>query len=300
MRFSFILSILGLALSSTLGAQKVWATDFSKADSVGNLEQEFICYDEKKLSRPYSICYREQKYTNSEDIVYFFHDMNSSEKIWFTAASDMPQVQRIWDREGYRPRIVSISFGRQKVLIKNIATPEHNFFLKEALPFIESEYGGLRNGKRHIMGQAMGAISAINLSLRKDVSFNTVSLLCPSLSDLNPFASERFIQDFASKRNLNLGRLQELIRLQKENYLSAGDWNNNNPNLLLSKFGTKQRPKIYVSAGGDSYGFRYGTESFLTQAKSLGFSPKWEPVNGAHCSFRAASFAKFIMEESRL
>lgn len=264
-----------------------------------DLQKEFICYHEKKLSIPYDVCYREQKYTNSEDIVYFFHDRDQDEKIWFRTASGLPQVQALWERSGYRPRIISISFGRRKILLRNIATREHKFFLTEALPFIENEYGGLRNGKRHMMGQGMGAVSVVNLGLRKEVKFNTLSLLCPALSDINPYASEKFVLDYVSAKNLDLGRVQELLRLQKENYLNRTDWNNNSPNLLLSKFGVKDRPKIYASAGGDVFGYRFGVDTFLGNAKRLGFLPKWEPTNGAHCSFRAASFAKFIMEEAR-
>lgn len=262
-------------------------------------DQEFICYTEKKLSRSFDVCYRDARYTNSEDIVYYFHDMNSTEKDWFKAASGLPQVQRIWDKNNYRPRIVLVSFGRQKVLIKNIATPEHKFFLTEALPFIESEYGGLGQGKRHIIGQAMGAISAINLSLRKEIFFDSISLLCPALSDVNPFARAEDIVDYASEKNISEKYLQGLIKLQKENYLSSSDWENNNPNLLLSKYNNKSRLSLYISAGGDQYGFKYGVETFLKNAKKFGIYPKWEPVKESHCSFRVASFAQFIIDESR-
>lgn len=269
-------------------------------NEVGSVPTEFNCYEEKKTRIPFSICYRDLKTTNSDDVVYFFHDSDSDEKDWFKAVNGLPQVQRIWDQAGYRPRVVSLSFGRRKVLVKNIATPEHAFFLKEAIPFIENEIlGGLRNGKRHIVGQAMGAVSVSNLALRKDVQFSTVSLICPAFTDLNPYSTEKYALKYIEDNHLNAGLVLKLQKLQKENYLSAGDWDGNNVNLLLSKFGNKMRPAIYVSAGSSGgYGFELGTDTFITTAKRLGFHPSWEPTNGRHCSYREQGFANFILNES--
>lgn len=296
MRVLFSLAPVFISTLFLLNSQSAYAKGTQKDQSFA---EEFSCYTERKLDLPYSICYRQQQYTNSDDIVYFLHAEDTDEKALFKSTTGMPMVQRIWDSEGYRPRIVSISFGRRKLLLRNFVNKEHLFFLTKALPFIENEYGGLRNGKRHIIGQSMGAVSAINLTLRKDVFFNTTSLLCPAFSDLNPYASEKEIFEYSADKRIQPDSLRSLLRLQKENYLNRADWINNSPRLLLSKFGKKNMPRIYVSAGGDSFGYKYGIESFLVASKGLGFSPQWEPVNGAHCSFRTASFAKFIMEEAR-
>lgn len=287
---------LYLATASVSHGQSLHITE----NEVGSVPADFSCYDEKKTRIPFSICYRDLKTTNSDDVVYFFHDMDSDEKDWFKSVNGLPQVQRIWDQAGYRPRVVSLSFGRRKLLVKNVATPEHAFFLKEAIPFIENEIlGGLRNGKRHIIGQAAGALSVSNVALRKEMQFATVSLLCPAFTDLNPYATEKFASKYIEDNHLDVGLVLKLQKILKENYLSGGDWDGNNVNLLLSKFGPKMRPAIYVSAGSSGgYGFELGTETFITTAKRLGFHPTWEQTNGRHCSYREQGFANFILNES--
>lgn len=288
-------TFLYLAISSVSYAQPTETPDPS-----GDISGEFNCYEQSKLSMPFSVCYRDAQYTNSDDIVYFLHDADSTEKDWFKSAKGFPQVQGIWDRAGYRPRIVTVSFGRRKILVRNIGTKEHLFFLKEAIPFLENEMGGLRNGKRHIVGQSTGAISASNLAFRKEVQFNSVSLLCPALTDLNPYSTEKQVMKYIEDNRLNGGLVVKNLKLQQENYISAWDWDMNYPTLLMSKFGPKLRPAIYVSAGGDNgAGFAMGTETFVQAAKRMGYHPTWEPTNGPHCSYREQGFAKFILEQAQ-
>lgn len=256
----------------------------------------YSCGSKTMQGIPFSYCYRNAEATNNDDIIYFFHGLNGSAKTWFTQWVGTLMVQYVWQSKGYRPRIVSVSFGKEWLLVDN---KKHNLltlFSNQVMPFIEKKMGGLRRGQRHLIGQSMGGFSAAQIALKKPGLFSRVALLCPSITTIGPYASKREVDDYIYRTAAWPWMVRKMLLISRNIFSDKADWDKHDPLILLKRYRYTTKSKFYVSTGmWDGYGFQEGSSVFSRIAKARAFDTQWIPVPGIHCNFNRLRTANFIM-----
>lgn len=291
-----IISIVLLLLYVAIPAQADFEEEMQSEVDAERLQ--FTCGAEKIQNVPFRYCYRDLNTTNSQDIIYFFHGLDGSEETWFTQYLGTLIIQKWWKWWGYRPRIVTVSFGPQWLLVNNQRFPLLPLFTKKIMPFLEGKIGGLKNGRRHLIGQSMGGFNAAEVSLKSPGLFSRVALLCPAISTVGPFSSSREIEDYIERTGASRELVKKMLTISRSVFLNQEDWNRHDPLLLLKNYRSPLKPKFYVSVGlEDGYGFQEGAGVFYALAKTRAFLSKWWPVPGGHCSFSRKGTAHFIMGE---
>lgn len=258
--------------------------------------QNYTCGSETAKGFDFTYCYRNAEATNNDDIVYFFHGLGGNAETWFTQCLGTLMVQKWWQIKGYKPRIVTISFGKQWLLVNNERFPLLPLFSNSIMPFLEKKMGGLRGGHRHLIGESMGGFNAAEVALKKPGLFSRVALLCPAITTINPFSSreeiERYIERTGASRNL----VQRMLQISQSVFINKADWEKHNPLALIRNYHSSKRSKFYVSTGlWDGYGFQEGSEIFSRLANANSFFSIWVPVPGGHCNFNRFITANFIM-----
>ncbi|MFV8259055.1 alpha/beta hydrolase-fold protein [Bdellovibrio bacteriovorus] len=256
----------------------------------------FICDSEELQGVRFKYCYRDPDSANNNDIVYFFHGLNGSEKTWHRQFLGTRTIQDWWELRGYRPRIISVSFGPQWLLVNNKRYPLLPAFTRVIMPFVEKKVGGLKGGQRHIIGQSMGGFNAAEISLKNPGMFSKVALLCPALATISPFASDREIDAYIRRTGALRCQVEKMQRISQSVFVDKKDWDNHDPLRLISRYPKGKKPRFYVSIGrNDGYGFQEGSAAFIKGAQAFSFLFSWVPVPGPHCNFKRIGTANFIM-----
>lgn len=275
---------------------KVFAQITPTEEEVQIARSSFTCDSEKIEGISFDYCYRNADSTNNKDIVYFFHPLNGSAATWFTQYLGTLMVQQWWQYRDYKPRIVTISFGKHWLLVNNARFPFLRLFTNSIMPFLEKKMGGLGNGHRHLIGESMGGFSAAYLALKKPGLFSRVALLCPAITTIGPFSSNQEIENYIGRTGAFPFFVNKMLRISRSIFINNKDWDNHNPLTLLKKYNGSNKTKFYVSTGiWDNYGFQEGSEAFYRLARSHSFFSIWIPVPGWHCNFNRINTANFIM-----
>lgn len=276
----------------------VFSYAFDESEIRREIEQErlrFTCGADSVQGVGFRFCYRNLETTNSDDIIYFFHGLEGSEETWFTQYFGTLMVQKWWKHWGYRPRIVTVSFGPQWLLVDNARYPLLPLFVQGVLPLLEKKVGGLRRGHRHLIGQSMGGFNAAEVSLKASGIFNKVALLCPAIATVSPFDSSDKIEDYIQRTGASREKVQTMLQISRSVFIDPNDWTKHDPLRLLKKPQTK-KSRYFVSVGeSDDYGFQEGAEEFVEISRQSGFQTKWIPVAGGHCQFNRKGTAHFFM-----
>lgn len=260
--------------------------------------RNYSCDTETLKGITFSYCLRNQEATNNDDIVYFFHGLNGSEKTWFRQIFGTWIIQKWWYLKGYKPRVVGVSFGRQWLLVNNKKFPLLPFFTKEIMPYLEKRMGGLRKGRRHIIGQSMGGYNGAVIALKNPGMFSRVALLCPAITTVGPYADAQDIDNYVYRTHASPRLVRKMLNISRSVFVNQQDWVNHDPIHLLKNYHSPKKSKFYLSIGMfDGYGFQEGAETFYRLANKNAFLSRWVPVPGGHCSFSRRATAYFIMGE---
>lgn len=287
-----IISLILLLLYVSVSAKA------SDEDEIAIERQKYTCGSEKMQGVKFRYCYRNQEATNNNDIIYFFHGLNGSEETWFTQCLGTLIIQKWWQFRGYKPRIVAVSFGPEWLLVNNKRFPVLPLFAKGIMPYLESKMGGLKNGRRHIIGQSMGGFNGAEMALKYPGMFSRVALLCPALTTVGPYASQSEIDNYIYRTNASRELVYKMLNISRSVFLNQKDWENHDPLRLLRSYHGAKKPRFYLSIGkSDGYGFQEGAEEFYELASDNSFLSRWVPVPGGHCSFNRRATAYFIMGE---
>lgn len=291
----FTLAFLLLYVSLSVHAQV--PEDYLYEEDVPEAERgRFYCGTDESQGISYKYCYRDPGSTNSRDIVYFFHGLGGSEKTWHRQVLGTRIIQGVWEVHNYRPRIVSVSFGPQWLLVNNKRFPLIPFFTKVIMPTLEKKMGGLKGGKRHVIGQSMGGFNGAEVSLKNPGVFSRVALLCPAITTIGPYSSQREIDDYVHRTGAQRDLVEKSLRISRSVFLNQKDWDEHDPLKLLRKYPSEKKPRFFVSIGKwDDYGFQEGASAFIRRASDLSYFFTWVPVPGGHCNFKRVGTAKFIM-----
>lgn len=294
------ISILLLLLSVSVSTNATPEEQIEESPNFGEAEvqRSYSCGSDKVQGMPFKYCYRHAEATNNDDIVYFFHGLNGSETTWFTQCLGTGIIQKWWDFKGYKPRIVTISFGPKWLLVNNKRYPLLSALSKGIIPLLEKKMGGLRKGSRHVIGQSMGGFNAAEVALKNPGMFSRVALLCPAISTVSPYSSTQDINNYIFRTGAAKYLVEKMLGISHAIFTDESDWKNHDPLLLLKNYRSSQKSKFFVTIGmNDGYGFQEGALQFYRLAGSHGFLSRWVSTPGGHCNFNRKSTAYFIMGE---
>lgn len=261
-------------------------------------KKDYSCHQETIDRVPYSYCIRQVDRNLNQDIIYFFHGLNGNEETWFTQYLGTKMIQGQWNRKGYKPTIITISFGASWLLVDNKRIGLLPLFVGRIMPYLESKVGGLQAGRRMLIGQSMGGFNAVQASLQHPGLFSKVALLCPALTTLGPFASDDEISEYIRRNKADPVLIAEMIKITRMAFEDQEDWERHDPMKLISRKTLTQRPRFHISIGvTDEYGFFEGSWVFTKQGFKNLFFFDWMPVIGGHCNFSRTSASNFIMGE---
>ncbi|MGZ3775076.1 MAG: alpha/beta hydrolase-fold protein [Pseudobdellovibrionaceae bacterium] len=265
-------------------------------EDVQSERTRFTCDSDSAEGTSFSFCYRNADTTNNNDIVYFFHGLGGSEETWFTQFFGTLMIQNWWQLKGYKPRIVTVSFGRQWLLVNNERDSLLPLFTNKVMPFLERKIGGLKNGHRHLIGESMGGFNAAEVALKNPGLFSRVALLCPAITTIGPFSSSDQIEEYIERTGALTYMVQRMLKISRSIFINESDWEKHNPLTLIKNYRYPKRSKFFVSTGiWDTYGFQEGSRQFSQFANAHSFFSIWAPVPGPHCNFNRYMTANFIM-----
>jgi pimeloyl-ACP methyl ester carboxylesterase len=256
----------------------------------------YSCSQNTFEGKTFKYCLRDVSETNSQDIVYFFHGLGGDEETWFTQFLGTKFIYNHWTLHGYKPRIITVSFGPEWLLAQNSKSQTLGLMANRIMPYLENKVGGLQKGRRHIVGQSMGGFNAAEISLRYPRMFSKVVLLCPALSDVSPFAPMQEVLDYVDRTGADLKHVLLMRQVSLHFFSTPNDWSQHDPVELVRKVKTSTR--FYLTCGQqDEYGFQEGSDYFFAYAHNRLIPVELVRVPGPHCSFDRLSAADFIMRE---
>lgn len=256
---------------------------------------------EKEISAGYSYtyCIRQGNRNQNKDVVFFLHGLGGNARTWFTQTQGTQWIEKKWAEKGYRPTIVTVSFGEIWLLVNTPEYPLISAFKDEMMPFLESKIGGLAGGRRLLMGQSMGGFNSVQASLQLPGAFTKVVLMCPAITTVGPFDPPSAIDDYIQRTGANRSRVNLMLSISAEFFRSEDQWMAHEPFHLLQQY-AGPKPVFLVTTGlQDEFGFQEGSEVFASQARVLDFSATWVPLPGPHCVFDRAAVANFILDGRR-
>jgi pimeloyl-ACP methyl ester carboxylesterase len=291
-----LISIVLLLLHVSLRLQA-----FDEIDLYRDIHEErlqYTCDATRTQGIAFRYCYRNLDTTNNQDIIYFFHGLDGDEQTWFKQYLGTLIIQKWWKHWGYRPRIVTVSFGPEWLLVNNQRFPLLPLFTNKIMPYLESKMGGLGKGRRHLIGQSMGGFNAAEVSLKSPGLFSRVALLCPAISTIGPFSSDREIDNYITRTGATRDLVESMLKISRAVFLNQEDWLNHDPLVLIKKYHARNKSRFYITIGQhDEYGFQEGAKMFYFLAKMQAFFTNWLPVPGGHCNFSRKGTAQFIIGE---
>lgn len=276
----------------------IFSYGFAFSAPVEAESKDYSCHQESFDQIPFKYCIRHVDRTQTQDVVYFFHGLNGNEETWFTQFLGTKMIQGYWNRKGYKPTVITVSFGTSWLLVNSKRVGLLSLFVNRIMPFLEGQVGGLQNGRRMLIGQSMGGFNAVQASLQHPELFTKVALLCPALTTLGPFASEEEITDYIRRNKADPALIAEMLQITRKAFESQEDWELHDPMKLISQKTLTSRPRFHISIGvTDEYGFFEGSWVFTRNGFKNLFFFDWMPVIGGHCNFSRTSASKFIMGE---
>ena len=262
-------------------------------------DRSYSCDQANLRGVRFNYCLRKTSRQNTKDIVYYFHGSGGNADQWFRLYFMTMAMQRRWTYQGYDPMVITISFGPDWALIDNDRYKLLSYFKNVAVPFLENKVGGLQKGKRKLIGLSMGGYNAIQVGLREPRMFTRIALLCPAISTIGPYDSDREVNAYIRRTNACPSLVRRMIRISRQIFTDDRDWDEHDPLRMIKKYKSPYKPKFYISIGWrDSFGFYEGAQRFQkTSALRKIFSLQWVPVPGPHCMFDRNTAADFIMED---
>ncbi|WP_374030185.1 alpha/beta fold hydrolase [Bdellovibrio bacteriovorus] len=286
-----IISFMFVLVWTSLAFSQETETEIIETESV-----DYVCGHETLKGVSFKYCLRDIDRRQTQDIVYYLHGLGGSEKSWFRQLFSTRIIQHRWKRNGYYPMVITVSFGKEWLLVNNRRHKLLPFFTKVAMPYLEKKVGGLKKGKRHLIGQSMGGFNALQLALKNPTLFNKVVLLCPAISTISPFADNREVWRYIFRTKAIPFFVRKMQKISQRAFINQKDWEQHDPLLLMRNFRGRIKPKMYLSVGmADGYGFQEGSRELYKLAQHDSFWFWWVPVFGGHCAFDRGTSANFIM-----
>lgn len=235
---------------------------------------------------------------SSDQILYLLHGRNLNEQKWEDATYYTGMIQKEWEaHKVLPPRVVAISFGKLWLLtphaIFGADKSYYDVIVNEAIPQIEGAMGPAK--ERLLLGESMGGLNSLILSLRSPKLFKRVAALCPPIYSVSPFAPTRELIEMIKRTGADPQTAFLVLRIAGRVVDNEETWMLLSPLHLLEAAKTEDLPRFYVSGDlYDKYGIFEGAQAFVDKALSKGVSLEWRPIYGGHCATDIKSVAEFL------
>lgn len=247
----------------------------------------------------------------NRDILYYFHGRNGNELRWSEDYYYTGEIRKDWKRrKKSAPTVVSISFGPVWLLGPKNQSPVSgllDFTVGYLMPRIEKELGGLK-GKRLLLGESMGGVNALILSMKADLFERVVALCAPVAAEINPFSTadevKAYVETTTAWKNLKgsspdliYKTYEGLVQLSRAFFPTPQDWTGSNPMELAKTLDAKKAPEYYLAAGmKDEYLPFEGNQTLAQTLKSRKIKVDWRPAWGGHCIGDVPTISKFLVK----
>jgi S-formylglutathione hydrolase FrmB len=244
-------------------------------------------------------CVHRSAQTDRRAILYVLHGKNGNAQMWMSSSGYPALLQKYWQEDlASPPIIVTVSFG-PVWLAKSSANPSTSgvleTFQSEVFKVVEDRVG--RPQRRHLLGESMGALNVLALSLSFPKSFNKVAALCPPLFNESPFDEWSTWQSFLMRTGAKPKDLVTLVTMGRKMFKDDQEWRSFSPMDRVQSASFTKSQHFYISAGlKDGFGLFEGTEQFIKSLKRSGARVHWRPNSGRHCSVDIPSLARFLDE----
>lgn len=171
-------------------------------------------------------------------VVYLLHGHGGSEKDWFT--EKWGNMQHLLDSliaDESIPPIVAVTVAAGNSWYVDSSVPMESFYLKEFIPFIETQYRIDSSMGRTIAGDSAGGYGALRFSLLNPEMFEWVLLLSPAAYEPLPplISSSRKVKAFSENGSFSESKWRSYsYTLRWETLLKSG-----------------KKPHYFLSTGDD-------------------------------------------------
>jgi pimeloyl-ACP methyl ester carboxylesterase len=264
------------------------------------------CTAEENTPPLFKACSYRTTNSKSKKLLFYFHGLNGNVNEWEEERGIPSLLRQQWHDTGVdAPIVVSISFGPAWILFEKNSAPESGllpYFNQVAFPrvmaWLKQQTPNDFDPNLTLMGVSMGGLNATQVMLKGEQQFQRVALVCPALSNLNPFATKTEIRDYIKQTGANGELVEKTARGTKSFLDTPQSWEVENPFLNVQRLPLRFE-QIYLSASQqDDYGFWPGTVQFLTTLRQrLTNTPiqlTWRPLSGPHCVSDIISLAEFL------
>lgn len=245
----------------------------------------------------WSFCQFSNDNTDRRVILYVLHAKGQDGEFWERPIGYSSLLQKYWDyNKSKRPLIVTISFGKRWIVTDTITkNPRVTIerFKSEIIPAIEKVVG--KPTQRFIMGESMGGLNAITLSMGLPTMFSRIVALCPPLYNVSPFDGWKQLTQFAVSSGASPKNLMEVVGMGRTYFANNKEWLEFSPIEKIKNVRFKPKQHFYLAAGlKDEYGAFDGTRHFLKGLRRSGVITHWKPNSGGHCAVDVESLGRFL------
>ena len=246
------------------------------------------------------VCIQKADRSRNPDVLYFFHGVDRNARDWFERG-DFLRIQESWSHVGKgNPTVISVSFGPRFILKTEPHNGKgmHEIFVRQIMPDVENEIGGLGGGRRLLLGESMGGLNASILFIREQKLFNRAAFLCAALTKVSPFASSFDIFRYVTRTGANGPMVWYFMGVARDMIGRPQDWSPNDPLDMATHMVGPETPPVYLSSSeSDDFGFFEGGQHLANLMKEKGVNTQWVPRQGEHCANHDGdSLIKFFAE----
>jgi hypothetical protein len=273
-------------------------------------ENEASCTSERADGVTYHSCIEESDRERNPDILFVL----VSGKATGIPHESHPELKRLheeWQRTGTpRPTFITVSFSRDEenwtLAQKRLdgVSDLHAFFVNVLMARLESQLSqsskpgktaGLRSGRRFLIGEGAGGFNAAMLLLKNGGLFHKVALLCPHISTLGPFSSEKDITSLVETTKADREHVEQSLTWLRSEFSLPSLWSDHDAFNLATKRLSANSPDLFITAGEDEpHGYGEGARRFAAIAQEKGPKVTTRFVKSAECPSEAVALADFL------
>lgn len=236
---------------------------------------------------------------SGERVVYFFHGLGHSEKTWGEKRGVGALLRDQWQLDGKkRPTVITVSFGPQWFIASRNGSKYGGLleaFPVLVIPTVEAKLAKAPE-ERVLIGESMGGFNATQVAFKLPKLFARISMLCPPITEIGPFADEATITKFIEETGATRELVEGAAKLSQAFFPTQEAWDAAAPLNLVAKADAKTTPPLQVTCGNrDEYGFYPGSRKFALIARERGLDVQWRSLLAGHCAMDAKSTARFLL-----
>lgn len=244
-------------------------------------------------------CVHKGPNTDSKSFLYVLHGKGGNENFWYEGRHYTGLLQQHWQKQNRKiPLVITVSFGGTWLVTKKMSKPNTGLmerFRTEVFPVIESQLGQPK--QRMLLGNSMGALNALTISLDMNQHFSKVAALCPPIFALSPYDRWQKVVDFTVRTGAHPASVATIIGLGRQTFANSDEWLKFSPLEKIRTVQFQRHQKFYITAGThDKFGLFEGVDKFVQGLRATAAVTEWRPNSGGHCAVDIPSLANFLWD----